>query len=292
MEYSTEELPPHVLDGCDKGNFQTRNARFRAAVCQHLKLQWVSVGGTGNCFFESICLQLPSAGDRVNARDLRRNLIQLFRECSDTTQPVLERIYMEIAGELGQQLVCSTHASINGRRINGLAPATVAEYLDACSADGVWTQGFHWLRAVSYLHDVRIGVVIYGHPIVRFFGDGPRTIWLYKVDAGKCSCSPFLPQCVHSHCLHTMQRHTGTRWSPSKLQSKTMFLLFILPLALPVRAPLPLPVLCSVHSVSHCAYRRGRRSARQESNSKDGVRYARHQERECWWQWQQQRYTR
>jgi hypothetical protein len=83
--------------------------------------------------------------------------------------------------ELGLELSCSNHKLFNGRRLNGYVPTTIDEYLDASSHDGVWVQGIHWLRAISFLFEVRVGVLIYGQPIVRFFGTGSVTIFLYKV---------------------------------------------------------------------------------------------------------------
>ena len=188
MQYSTESLPQLVFEGCDKGNFATKNARFREAVCKHFKLQWVSVAGTGNCFFESICILLRAASiqetARLTARELRGNVVEFFRACSDSTQDLCERVVIEINAELNEKLVCSTHARNNGMRVNGFAPCTIAEYLDAVAIDGVWVQGWHWLRAISFLYAVRVAVVIYGHEVVRFFGEGEGPpIYLYKVDA-------------------------------------------------------------------------------------------------------------
>ena len=213
MDDSTETLPLHVFDGCDRGNFPTRNARFRTAVCRHLQLQWVSVGGTGNCFFESVVLLLRAVGrcpDTLDALQLRANVCEFFQSCTDSTQDLFERIMVEIEDELRQPLVCSTHAKINGIRVNGYAPSTTAEYLEAVAFDAVWVQGFHWLRAIAYLFEVRVAIVIYGHEVVRFFGQGPITLYLYKVDAethfdalapladgaGECSRSPTLPLCT------------------------------------------------------------------------------------------------
>ena len=186
MDYSTEPLPAHVFDGCDRGNFQTRNARFRAQVCKHLKLQWKGIAGDGNCFFEAVVALLRAADKcplTFNAHELRLNIVQLFRTSRGSTQAFCERLIIDISAELNEKLVCSSHATINGRRINGFKPATVDEYLQACETDGVWTQGFHWLRAVSFLYDVRVAVVIFGQEIVRFFGQGDTTLYLYKVDA-------------------------------------------------------------------------------------------------------------
>jgi hypothetical protein len=187
MQYSTEDLPAHVFEGSDKGNWLTRNARFRAAVCEYLKLKWVSVAGNGDCFFESICILLRASSipedltARLTARELRANVVDFFRICSGSTLDLCERVVAEIEGELNISLVCSTRATFNGQRIHGYAPCTIAEYLDAVATEGVWVQGYHWLRAISFLYDVRVAVVIYTHPVIRFFGEGPP-IYLYKVD--------------------------------------------------------------------------------------------------------------
>ncbi len=186
MQYSAEELPEGVMSaGGDKGSFTTKNARFRRAVCEHLKLKWVQVGGTGNCFFESVCILLRAASIQdLTARELRANVVEYFRMCPGSTQDLCERVITDIKAELNEPLVCSsTRAKINELRVDGFAPSTIAEYLDAVLIEGVWVQGWHWLRAISFLYEVRVAVVIYGQHIVRFFGEGPATIYLYKVDA-------------------------------------------------------------------------------------------------------------
>ena len=63
MDYSTLDLPQHcIAAGNVAGNFVTRNARFRDAVCQHFNLEWISIGGNGNCFFVSVITALKAAG--------------------------------------------------------------------------------------------------------------------------------------------------------------------------------------------------------------------------------------
>ena len=222
MDYSAEDLPPCCLEALNApGNFATRNKQFRTAVCQHLKLEWRSVGGTGNCLFESVIVMLRAEGicpDNYFAHQLRLDVVDLFRECSGSTQDFCERVIIEIESELTNPLVCSTHAMINGRRVNGFAPDTVGNYLHAVASDGVWAQGHHWLRAISFLYDVRVAVVIYGNSVVRFFGQGRVTIYLYKVDAethydplmslapdaavgdGAGECAPLPIHSVHSRC--------------------------------------------------------------------------------------------
>ena len=186
MQYSSETLPKGVFEDRDKGNFSTRNARFRGAVCKHLKLKWVSVGGTGNCFFESICLLLRAASieEDLTARELRANVVEFFRSCSVSTEHLCERVITDIIAELNESLVCSTRAKINNLPVHGFKPSTIEEYLDAVANDGVWVQGNHWLRAISSLYRVRVAVVIYDQEIVRYVGEGEGPpIYLYKVDA-------------------------------------------------------------------------------------------------------------
>ena len=196
MDYSTEDLPYSCLVHFeDKGNFQTRNARFRTAVCQHLQRQVVIVNGSGNCFFESVTMLLRQADlcpDTLTALQLRRDVVQLFRACIDSREDFCERVLIEIESELQEELVCSSRVKVNGVKVHGLVPATIEVYLDAVEQEGVWVQGSHWLRAISILFNVRVAVVIYGHPIVRFFGQGPVTIYLYKIDADT-HFDPMLP---------------------------------------------------------------------------------------------------
>lgn len=60
-------------------------------------------------------------------------------------------------------------------------PSTVEEYLAACQLEGVWVSGIQWMRAVSFLFNVRVAVIIYGQPLVRLFGEGEKKIYLYMV---------------------------------------------------------------------------------------------------------------
>ena len=195
MEYDTVTLPDHLREGCDKGGrWQLKNARFRRAVCDYLQLQWVSCSGDGNCFFESVCMLLRSVGIQpdLTAPQLRANVVQYLRLCPLSTQDLPERICTEMLDELSEPLVCSNHGRFNGFRLNGFVPTSIAEYIDASACDNVWVRGLHWLRAISYLHEVRVGVVIYGQLIVRYIGAGEKTIHLYKVDA-ETHWDPLLP---------------------------------------------------------------------------------------------------
>jgi hypothetical protein len=147
MDYSVEELPQDCIEaGAVGGNFVTRNARFRNAVCQHFNLNWISIGGNGNCFFVSVITALKATGtlamsSDLSAHQLRLNLVEYFRLCSGSTQPLCERVIVEIEAEQNQPLLCSTHARIDGERLNGLVPGSTERYLDAVSNNGVWPQG-------------------------------------------------------------------------------------------------------------------------------------------------------
>ena len=201
MDYSTTDLPQSCVDAAsDKANFATRNARYRTAVCEFLNLRWISVGGNGNCFFESVIVLLREAGllrEDLNAQQLRLDVVRFFRECFDSTQDLCERILIEIEAEMLEELVCSTRGKINGIKIHGHIPVSRENYFDAIAYDGVWAQGWHWLRAVSFLYDVRVAVVVFGHPIVRIFGQGRITIYLYKVDADT-HFDPLVPIVPHN----------------------------------------------------------------------------------------------
>jgi hypothetical protein len=151
-------------------------------VCLHYGLKWINVPSNGNCFFESFVLLLHSSWPGLNAGLLRQNVVELFRTCLDSTQPLFENIAMEIECELNEELVCSNRKKMDGHRLNGYTPPTPEKYCDAVACDGVWVQGMHWFRAVSFLYDVRIGVIIFGRTDIYFYGSGLTTVYLYKTD--------------------------------------------------------------------------------------------------------------
>ena len=201
MEYYTAHLPEHLSEGCDKGSWKLRNARFRRAVCGYLELKWHSCSGDGNCFFEAVCMCLRSVGKPdLTAAQLRADVVQYLRLCPGSTQDLPERICVEMSDEVSEPLVCSTRGRLNGVKLNGFVPNSVSEYLDASACDGVWIRGMHWLRAVSYLHEVQVAVVIYGQLMVRYIGNGDKTIHLYKVDA-ETHWDPLLPAAYASPSL-------------------------------------------------------------------------------------------
>ncbi len=194
MDYYTETLPEHLSEGCEKGSWKVRNARFRRALCDYLELKWFNCSGDGNCFFEAVCMLLRSVSIQpdLTAAQLRADVVQYLRLCPGSTQDLPERITIEMEDELSEPLVCSTRGRLNGAKLNGFVPSSVAEYLDASACDKVWVRGLHWLRAISYLYEVRVAVIINGQHLVRYIGAGEKTIHLYKFDA-ETHWDPLLP---------------------------------------------------------------------------------------------------
>lgn len=223
MEYDSVQLPEHLLEGCDKGSWIVRNARFRSAVCTYLQLRWSSSSGNGNCFFESVCMLLRSVSIQpdLTAAELRANVVEYLRLCPGSTEDLPERICVEMSDELSVPLVCSTRGHLNGIKLNGLEPRSVEEYLDASACDGVWIRGMHWLRAVSFLHEVRVAVVINDQLIVRYIGAGEKTIYLYKVDA-ETHWDPLLPAAYAPRHFYYCRLHMMTP-TPTWLQLSQLY---------------------------------------------------------------------
>ena len=214
-EYSTEQLPHEVLDSLkSQGNFATKNARFRLAVCHYKHLSWQRIDGSGNCFFDAVAVALQAQCPQhreITGRDIRRDVVEFFRNCGDSTQELMERCIVDMEHELKHELTSSNRAKLNGRPLQGFVPSTKEEYLDASAHDGVWIQGFHWLRAVAFLYEVRVGIVIYGHEVIRFIGvDEGITIFLYKVCVNRCQCVVSLPHCPTPP--RSMQKRTSMRY--------------------------------------------------------------------------------
>jgi hypothetical protein len=128
--------------------------------------------------------------EALTPSQLRLNVVRLFELCINSRRDFCERVQAEIEYEMTQPLVCSTRAKMFGENVNGLVPGTIERYLEAGKLDGVWVTGWQWLRAISFLHEVRVGVVICGQEIMRFLGEGQKTIYLYKVR--------FMAQCVYA----------------------------------------------------------------------------------------------
>ncbi len=211
-DVTSEDLPEEVLDSLKRGgNFATKNAGFRLSVCLYKHLSWQRISGSGNCFFDAVAIALRAQCPlhmEITGRDIRRDVVEFLRNCGDSTQELMERCIVDMEHELNHEITSSNRAKLNGRPLQGFVPLTIEEYLDASAHDGVWIQGYHWLRAVAFLYEVRVGIVIYGHIIIRFFGlDEGITIFLYKVCVKMCVVSL-------SHCPippRSMQKRTLMR---------------------------------------------------------------------------------
>jgi hypothetical protein len=201
MEILNDPLPEYIVQGAReaRGNFATRNARYRRAVCEHLGLRWQSIAGAGNCFFAAVSTSLLATlpadrTDNMVGEQRLRQLVVAWLEFQTHLQndDLAERVLAEIDAELEVRsfyfaqlkrltltfqvtLICSK------RGVPRLTPTTRAEYLEAVAVDGVWIQGYHWMRAVSTIANVRVGLVIYPFDSVIYFGQGDATIYLYKV---------------------------------------------------------------------------------------------------------------
>jgi hypothetical protein len=202
MEILNEALPREIVEAAmnAKGNFATKNAKYRSAVCKTLGLQWESIAGKGNCFFAAVStsLQATVPPDRTDGllgeQQLRDVVVEFLRLQTELGDDLAERIQAEIDAELNVRSFCFSQlnhltlavqiALICSRRgVAQVVPSTRQEYLNAVAVDAVWIQGYHWLRAVSYIARVRVGVVVYPFDSVIYFGQGDHTIYLYKSDA-------------------------------------------------------------------------------------------------------------
>jgi hypothetical protein len=213
MEIFNVPLPEDIVQGAKdaRGNFATKNASYRRAVCNHLGgLQWQSINGAGNCFFAAVstCLLATLPPDRtdhlVGEKRLRALVVEwLEHQTQFVDDDLAERVCVEIDAELGVTLQCSK------RGFTDHTPTTRAQYLKAVAVDGVWIQGYHWMRAVSTIAMVRVGLVIYSFDSVCYFGHGDKTIYLYKVWS-------FLSADHSSHSpSRLMQRRILKLWSPN-----------------------------------------------------------------------------
>jgi hypothetical protein len=202
MEILNDPLPDELVDATRqaKGNFFTKNARYRSAVCKHLGLQWESIDGKGNCFFAAVSASLLATlpadrtDDLVGEQQLRAVVVDFLRLQTQLGDDLAERVQIEIDAELNVRSFCFAklnHLTLtvqiplicSRRGVPRVKPSTREEYLDAVAVDAVWIQGYHWLRAVSHIARVRVGLVIYPFDSVIYFGQGDYTIFLYKADA-------------------------------------------------------------------------------------------------------------
>ena len=109
MEIVNVPLPEDIVQGVReaRGNFATKNASYRRAVCNHLGLQWRSINGAGNCFFAAVstCLLATLPSDRTNhlvgEKRLRALVVDwLLLQTQVSDDDLAERVQVEIDAEL------------------------------------------------------------------------------------------------------------------------------------------------------------------------------------------------
>jgi hypothetical protein len=108
MEIQNVPLPEDIVQGVReaRGNFATKNASYRRAVCNHLGLQWRSIAGAGNCFFAAVSTSLLATlpPDRTNhlvgEQRLRALVVEWLEQQTRLDDDLAERIQVEIDAEL------------------------------------------------------------------------------------------------------------------------------------------------------------------------------------------------
>jgi hypothetical protein len=200
MEIQNDPLPEDIVQCAreGRGNFMTRNASYRKAVCNHLGLRWQSIHSAGNCFFAAVSTSLLATlpanrtDHLVGEQQLRALVVNWLMIQTQLGDDLAERVQVEIDAELHVRSFYFAHLKrltltfqrtlqCSKRGVSRVTPTTRAEYLEAVAVDGVWVQGYHWMRALSTIAMVRVGVVIYPFDSVIYFGQGDDTIYLYKV---------------------------------------------------------------------------------------------------------------
>jgi hypothetical protein len=159
--------------------------KYRDAVCNALDLHFHQVDGMGDCFFHSVSVLLqhvPQPDGGMWDKDptcLRQEVTLWLKECVEMQHGMLgERCVMDMEGEMGTALISSS------RKNSGMIPESIREYLDVSAIDGVWVQGYHWLRAVAALYNICMCVVVHNHDHVHLFGDSTKQrLYVYKRDA-------------------------------------------------------------------------------------------------------------
>ena len=108
MEIENVPLPEDIVQGARdaRGNFKTKNASYRRAVCNHLGLQWRSINGAGNCFFAAVSTSLlatlpPDRTDHlVGEMRLRALVVEWLEQQTRLEDDLAERVQAEIDAEL------------------------------------------------------------------------------------------------------------------------------------------------------------------------------------------------
>ena len=177
---------------------------FLQAVCDHLKVRVVSVGANGSGFFESIYALLPTVGKRtMAANNLRPFVIKFLTECNAGEHGDMgARVKVDMEAALTIKVVSSAPTL----RQHNKKPKDMADYLNAVSKRSVWVEGFHWLRAIAALFNVRVDVCIFGFTYALSFGSAhDPVIRLWKSDVAT-HFEPMIPvrcKCTPSHTVRT-----------------------------------------------------------------------------------------
>jgi hypothetical protein len=151
-EYSTEQLP-EIDVGI--GNFATRNARYRAFVCNLFDLKFVSVGGNGNCFFESLSLLLRPTWPSLNATELRG-----FDGCAAATRPGLNVFAFQANGmyDIFATMPISCFEGVHGHAIS--ANETPHMFCPHCTTTQLVTKFTTCFQGSSRFRESLIGFVV------------------------------------------------------------------------------------------------------------------------------------
>ena len=146
MEISTLQLPFQDPD-------QMTEEDYLARVCAHFRVQRITVGSCGSCFFESIHALLPTVGKAVKSSfDLRVQVVSFFRECQSKQHGNLgERIMDDVESAMLVPIV----SSYAGTRGNNRKPKTIDAYFEAVSKRSVWVEGVHFLFLLSVICRVK-----------------------------------------------------------------------------------------------------------------------------------------
>jgi hypothetical protein len=177
---------------------------FLKAVCNHLGVRVVSVSSNGSCFFDSIYALLPTVGKgTMAANTLRPFVVKFLTECNDGRH-----------GDLGARVKTDMEAALHTKVVSSAPtlkqhnkkPNDMADYLNAVSKRSVWVEGFHWLRAIAALFNVRVDVCIFGFIYALSFGSANDPVSrLWKSDVAT-HFEPMIPvrcKCTPSHTVRT-----------------------------------------------------------------------------------------
>ena len=177
---------------------------FLQAVCDHLGVRVCSVGSNGSCFFDSIYALLPTVGKGTMApNNLRPFVVNFLRQCNAGEHgDVGTRVKDDMEAALSVKVVSSAPSL----RQHNKKPKDMDDYLNAVSKRSVWVEGFHWLRSIAVLFNVRVDVCIFGFTYLLSFGnpdDPVIRLWKNDVDTHFEPMIPVRCKCTLSHTVRT-----------------------------------------------------------------------------------------